>query len=149
MFLGKIVYHYNRLMVTNIGMKLGTHTYYVIPMTLNWFPWQPPRTDSLRQFSLKSLLPFSNLPTMVHMEMKLCAHVYSIVVFMTTINKKCPQALFLITTSSLLKLANHTMHGGETLYACAFKCFHDDYQQKMPSGTFPYNYFFTSQTCTP
>ena len=49
----------------------------------------------------------------------------------------------------LLKLAHHTMHGGETLYACVFKCFHDDYQQKMPSGTFPYNYFFTSQTCTP
>ena len=43
-------------------------------MTLNWFPWQPPTTDSLREFSLKSLLLFSNLPTIVHMEMKLCAH---------------------------------------------------------------------------
>ena len=27
------------------------------------------------------------------------------------------------------------MHGGETLYACVFKCFHDDYEQKIPSGT--------------
>ena len=119
MFLGKTVYHYNRLMVAHIGMKLSTHTYYITPMTLNWFPWQPPTTDSLRQFSLKSLLPFSNLPTMVHMEMKLCAHVYSIV-SMTTVNKKCPQALFPITTSSLLKLAHHTMHKGETWYACIF-----------------------------
>ena len=112
---GKTVYHYNRLMVAHIGMKLSTHTYYITPMTLNWFPWQPPTTDSLRQFSLKSLLYFSNLPTIVHMEMKLCPHVYSIV-SMTTVNKKCPQAL---TTSSLLKLANHAMHRAETWYTCA------------------------------
>ena len=148
MFLGKTFYHYNRLMVTHIRMKLSTHTYYVTPMTHKWFPWQQPTTISLRQFSLKSLLHFSNLPTMVCMEMKLCAHTYFIV-SMTTINKKCPQALFPITTSSLLKLANHAMHGAETWYACAFECFHDNHQQKMASGTFPYNYFFTSQTCTP
>ena len=107
MFLGKTVHHYNRLMVAHIGMKLSTHTYYITPMTLNWFPWQPPTTDSLRQFSLKSLLPFSNLPTIVHMEMKLCVHVY------------------------------------------IFHCFHDNPQQKMASGTFPYTYFLTSQTCKP
>ena len=82
------------------------------------------------------------------MEVKLCTHVY-FSVSMTTINKKWPRALLPITTSSLLKLAHHAMHGGETLYACVFKCSHDDYQQKIPSGTFPYNYFFTSQTCTP
>ena len=111
-FLVKL-YHYNRLMVTHIGMKLSKHTYYVTPMTHKWFPWQQPTTNSLGQFSLNSFLHFSNLPTMVHMEMKLCAHVYFIV-SMTTINKKCPQALFPITTSSLLKLANHTMHGAET-----------------------------------
>ena len=63
---------------------------------------------------------------MVHMEMKLCAHVYSIV-SMTTVNKKFPQALFPITTSSLLKLANHAMHGNETWYTCVFECFHDDH----------------------
>ena len=107
MFLGETVYHYNRLMVTHIGMKLSTHSHYITPMTLNWFPWQPPTTNSLRQFSLKSVLHFSNLPTIVHMEMKLCAHVYFIV-SMTTVNKKCPQALFPINTSSLLKLVNHT-----------------------------------------
>ena len=129
MFLGKTFYHYNRLMVKHIGIKLSTHTYYITPMTLNLFPWQPPTTESLRQLSLKSLLHFSNLPTMVHMEMKLCAHVYFIV-SMTTVNKKCPQALLPITTSSLLKLANHAMHGSETWYACAFECFHDNYQQK-------------------
>ena len=169
MFLGKTVYHYNGLMVTHIGMKLSTHTYYITSMTHNWFPWQPPTTNSLRQFSLKSLLPFSNLSTMVHMEMKLCAHVYFIV-SMTTVNKKCPQALFPynyfftsqtckpcnawkwnlvrmciwtflwqpwlkklpqalfpVTTSSLLKLAHHTMHGSETWYACLFECFHDNH----------------------
>ena len=116
-------------------------------MTLNWFPWQPPTTDSLRQFSLKSLLPFSNLPTIVHMEMKLCAHVYSIV-SMTTISKKFPQALFPITTSSLLKLANHAMHGSETWYTC-ISVFPWQPLTKIALGTFPNNYFFTSQTCTP
>ena len=63
---------------------------------------------------------------MVHMEMKLCAHMYFIV-SMTTVNKKFPQALFPITTSSLLKLANHVMDGAETLYACVFECFHDNH----------------------
>ena len=148
MFLGKTVYNYNRLMVVHIGMKLSTHTYYITPMTLNLFPWQPPTTDSLRQLSLKSLLHFSNLPTTVHMEMKLRVHLYFIV-SMTTVNKKCPPALLPITTSSLLKLANHAMHESETWYACAFECFHDNHQQKIASGTFSYNYFFTSQTCSP
>ena len=143
-------------MVTHIGMKLSTHTYYVTPMTHKWFPWQQPTANSLRQFSLKSLLHFSNLPTMVHMEMKLCALMYFIV-SMTTVNKKCPQAFFPITTSSLLKLANHAMHGGETwctLYtvqegdtqnAYAFQHFHDDHRPKMSSSTFLYNYFFAFQ----
>ena len=54
---------------------------------------------------------------------------------MTTIDKKLPQALF--TTSSLPKLAHHTMHGGETWYACVFQRFHDDHEQKMALGTFP------------
>ena len=108
-------------------MCICTHTYYIIPMTFNWFPWQPPTTDSLRQFPLKSLLHFSKLPTIVHMDMmKLCAHMY-LIVSMTTVNKKCPQALFPITTSSLLKLANHTMHGAETWYTCVFERFHDDH----------------------
>ena len=163
-------------MVTHIGMKLSTHTYYVTPMTHKWFPWQQPTTNSLRQFSLKSLLHFSNLPTMVLMEMKLCAHMYFIVsmttvnknslrdfplklllhfsnlqtmqcmelklgthvylnVSMTTIDKKLPQALFPVTTSSLLKLAQHTMCGGKTWYACVFQRFHDNHEQKMASGT--------------
>ena len=121
-------------MIANIGMKLSTHTYYVTPVTLNWFPWQPPTiTNSLRPFSLKSLLHISNLPTIVHMEMKLCAHVYFIV-SMTTVNKKCPQALFPITTPSLLKLANHTIHGGETWYVCVFQRFHYDHEQKWPQA---------------
>ena len=64
-------------------------------------------------------------------------------------NKDVPQALSPVTTSSLLKLAHHTMCGGETWYACVFQRFHDDHEQKMASGTFPYNYFFTSQTCKP
>ena len=148
MFLGKTVHHYNRPIVTHIGMKLSTHTYYITPMTLKWFPWQPPTTNSLRHFSLKSLLHFSNLPIMLHMEMKLCAHTYFIV-SMTTVNKKCPQAPFPITTSSLLKLANHAMHGAETWYACVFERFHDNHEQKIASGTFSCNYFFTSQTCSP
>ena len=58
-------------------------------------------------------------------------------------------ALFPVTTSSLLKLANHAMHGSETWYARVFQRFHDDHEQKMTLGTFPHNYFFTSQTCIP
>ena len=46
-----------------------------------------------------------------------------------------------------LKLVPHTMHGGETLCSCV--CVSMMTIMKMPSGTFPYNYFFTSQTCTP
>ena len=129
-------------------MKLSTHTYYVTPMTQKWFPWQQPTTNSLRQFFFKSLLYFSNLPTMVHMEMKLCAHMYFIV-SMTTVNKECPQALFPVTTSLFLKPANHAMHRSETWYACVFQHFHDNHEQKLSLGTFPYNYFFTSQTCKP
>ena len=102
-------------MVTHIGKKFSSHTYYITPMNLNWFSWQQPTTDSLRQFCLKSLLHFSNFQTIVNMEMKLCVHVYFIV-SMTTINEKYPQALFPITASSLLKLANHAMHGGTHVY---------------------------------
>ena len=149
MFLGKTFYHYNRLMVTHIGMKLSTHTYYATPMTHKWFPWQQPTTNSLGQFSLKSLLHFSNLPTMVHMEIKLCAHMYFIV-SMTTVNKKCLQALFPITTSSLLKLANHAMHGAETWYAYVLGVSMTTIDKKLPQALFPITiYFFTSQTCTP
>ena len=82
------------------------------------------------------------------MELKLGTHMY-LSVSMTTMNKKLPQALFPVTTSSLLKLAHHTMRGGETWYACVFERFHDNHEQKIASGTFSCNYFFTSQTCTP
>ena len=67
------------------------------------------------------------------MEVKLGTHMY-FSVSMTTMNKKCPQALFPITTSSLLKLSHHTMHEGETWYACVFQRFHDNREQKMASG---------------
>ena len=70
------------------------------------------------------------------MEVKLGTHVY-FSISMTTMNKKWPWALFLITTSSLLKLANHAMHGSETWYAYVFQCFHANHEQKMASGTFP------------
>ena len=54
---------------------------------------------------------------------------------MTTTDKKLPRALFPITTSLLLKLANHRMHGGETWYTCVLQRFHDNHEQ-MTSGTF-------------
>ena len=47
------------------------------------------------------------------MELKLGTYVY-LNVSMITIDKKLPQALFLVTSSSLLKLAHDTMRGGET-----------------------------------
>ena len=70
-------------------------------------------------------------------------------VSMATTNNNQPQTVFFKITSSLLKLANYSAHGDETLCAYVFHCFHDNHQQKMSSGTFPYNYFFTSQTCKP
>ena len=54
---------------------------------------------------------------------------------MTIMKKKWPQALFPITTSSLVKLAHLTMHGGETWYTCVFQRFHDNHEE-MASGTF-------------
>ena len=106
MFLGKTVYHYNRLMVTNIGSKLSTHILH-----------HPHDTE---------------------------------LVSMATTNNRQPQAVFFKITSSLLKLANYSAHGDETLCTCVFHCFHDRQPPtKMPSGTFPYNYFFTSPTCKP
>ena len=48
----------------------------------------------------------------------------------TIINKT---GTFPITTSSLLKLANHAIHGTETWYACRF---HDNYQHKWPRVLF-------------
>ena len=62
---------------------------------------------------------------------------YATLSFHDNCQQKCPRALFPITTSSLLKLANHAMHGGETWYACVFQCFHDNHEQKMASGTSP------------
>ena len=75
---------------------------------------------------------------MVHMEMKLCAQMYFIV-SMTTVNKKCPQALFPITTSLLLKLVNHAMHGAETWYACVLilSISMTTIDKKLPQALFP------------
>ena len=69
------------------------------------------------------------------MVMKLGMHVY-LSVSMTTIDKKIASGTFPVTTSSLLKLVHHAMHGGETWYTCTFQHFHDDHEQKMDSGTF-------------
>ena len=74
------------------------------------------------------------------MEVKLGTHMCSIV-SMTTTNKKLPQAIFFKITSSLLKLAQYSTHGGETWYACVFNRFHDNHQQKIASGTFLYSIF--------
>ena len=80
-------------------------------------------------FPYNVLLHFSNLQTMQCMEVKLGTHVY-LSVSMTTIDKKLPQALFPVTTSSLLKLTHHAHHGSETWYACVFERFNDDHEQK-------------------
>ena len=39
---------------------------------------------------------------------------------MVTMNQKWPQALYYISTSSLLKLANYTMYEGETVFQCFY-----------------------------
>ena len=55
---------------------------------------------------------------------------------MATMNQKCSNTL--ITTSLLLKLANYTMHEGETYFSVSMRA--------MTLDTFLYNYFFTVQT---
>ena len=90
------------------------------------------QTNCLRHFSLQLLLHFLNLHTIQCMEVKLGTHVY-FSISMTTINIKLPQALFPITTSSLLKLANLAMHESET---CVFRHFHDNHKQKWPQTLF-------------
>ena len=60
-----------------------------------------------------------------HGDETLCAIVFHY--FHDNREQKCPQALFPITTSSLLKL---------TIGTRVFECIHDDHQQKMASGHF-------------
>ena len=47
-------------------------------------------------------------------------------------NNKWPQALFFKITSSLVKLANCSTHGGETWCTCVLHRFHDDHNSKKP-----------------
>ena len=86
---------------------------------------------------------FSNLPTIVQREMKLCAHVYFIV-SMTTVNKNSLRHFSLQLHLSFSKLhAIQCMELKLGSYACVFQCFCDDNEQKMASVTFSYNYFFS------
>ena len=148
MFLGKTFYHYNRLMVTHNWNETQYTHILRHPHDKQMVFMATTNNKQPQAVFFKSLLHFSNLPTLVHMEMKLCVHMYFIV-SMTTV-QKCPQAHFPITTSSLLKLANHVMHGAETWYACIFEHFHDNHWQKFPHALFPVTtYFFTCQTCKP
>ena len=82
------------------------------------------------------------------MEVKLGKYMY-FRVSMAAMNTKRPKALYPIAISSLFKLANHAMYGSKTWYACVFQCVHDVHEQKIASGTFPFNCFFTSQICRP
>ena len=59
------------------------------------------------------------------MDIKLGMHMY-LSVSMMTMNKKWPQALLPVTTSSLLKLVNHAMHVSKTWYACVFQRFQEN-----------------------
>ena len=61
----------------------------------------------------------------VKKEIILCAYVFHC--FHDNRQQKWPQALFPITTSSLLKLINHAMHGAETWYACVVERFHGNH----------------------
>ena len=131
MFLGKTFYHYNRLMVTHIGMKLSTRH----PHDTQMVSMATTNNNQPQAVFFKitcSLLKLANYGA--HGDETLCAYVFHC--FHDNHQQKCPQALFPITTSSLLKLANHAMDGAETWYACVFECFHDDHQQKMATGHF-------------
>ena len=143
-FIGEIGYHYNRLMVTqNIGMKLSTHTHYITAMTFNCFPWQPPTTYSFRQFSLKLLLHFSNSPTMCTWRLNFVTCVIHFI--HDNSQQKCPQALFPINFSNMQTMQYIELkHGTHVCLSISLKPL-----TKIASGNFSYNYFFTSQSCTP
>ena len=83
----------------------------------------------------KITFPFSNLPTIVQMEMKLCACVFHC--FHDNRQQKCPHTLFPITTSSLLKLANHAMHGGKLGTHVYFSVSMTSTDKKLPQALFP------------
>ena len=62
-------------------------------------------------------MPITSFPRRLHVSMT------------TTYCLKKPQAIFYTTTSSLLKLANCSTHGGETWCACVLHRFHDNYDK--------------------
>ena len=76
------------------------------------------------------------------MEVKLGMYAYyTISMTMTCFHDDCilfekASGIFPSTTSSLLKLANSTTHGGETWYACVLHCFHDNHNNKWPQTIF-------------
>ena len=121
------LFSYNYFFTSQTCKTCNAWRWNLVLMCISVFLWQPLTKNGLGHFSLQLLLHFSNLQTMQCMEVKLGTHVY-LSVSMTTTE---PRALFPITTSSLLKLANHAMHGGETWYSCVFQCFHDNHEQKM------------------
>ena len=71
-------------------------------------------------FDQERLLHFSNLQTIQCKKVTLRMHVH-FSISMATMNQKWPQALFYITTSSLLKLANYTMHEGKTDFSVSMR----------------------------
>ncbi|CAI8056989.1 hypothetical protein GBAR_LOCUS31042 [Geodia barretti] len=73
----------------------------------------------------KLLLHSSNSLTVARMEVKLGAHVYYIVSMTTTTTNSLRHF-----SSSLLKLANYSTHGGETWCACVLHRFNDNYNNK-------------------
>ena len=110
-----------------MDVKLGMHMYFSVSMTTMNKKWP----QALFPITTSSLLKLAN--HVMH-GAELGANLY-LSVSITTIDNKLPQALFPVTTS-LLKLAHHTMRGGETWYTCVFQRFHDNHEQKMASGTF-------------
>ena len=58
-------------------VKLGAHVYYIVSMTTT-------TTNSLRHFSLKLLLHFSNFPMVARIEVKLGMYTYYIISMMIT-----------------------------------------------------------------
>ena len=136
----------NLLTVAPMEVKLGAHVYYIVSMMTT-------TTNSLRHFSLKLHLHSSN--SLIVARMKLDAHVYCIVSVTTTATNSLRHlsSLFFKITSSLLKLANVTMHGDElgtdacNAISMTTSCSHDSHilfeQQQIASGI----NFFTPQTC--
>ena len=127
----KIVCHYNRLMITHIGMKLSTHTYHIIHTILQFISMAiSPKKQPRAQLCTSALLKLANYSTHgddTHCTCVLCR-------FHDNHTQKMASSISLyeyFITSPTCNLYN--VWKLNLVHMCIW-CFHHDHEQKMTSG---------------